>query len=133
MQLGMIGLGRMGANMVRRLLAGGQQCVVYDRQPEPVAESVKLGAVGADSLDELVIKLTPPRHVWLMVPAAIVDPTLKDLVPLLAEGDIVIDGGNSFYVDDIRRAKRAESQGNSLRRRRHQRRRVGIGTRAIAR
>ncbi len=111
MQLGMIGLGRMGANMVRRLQAGGQQCVVYDRQPEPVVESVKLGAVGANSLAELVKKMTPPRHVWLMVPAAIVDPTLKDLVPLLAEGDTVIDGGNSFYVDDIRRAKELKAKG----------------------
>jgi 6-phosphogluconate dehydrogenase len=111
MQLGMIGLGRMGANMVRRLQAGGQQCVAYDIHAAAVADSVKLGATGASSLEELVKKLAPPRAVWLMVPAAIVDRTLKDLIPLLAKGDTIIDGGNSYYVDDIRRAKELAQKG----------------------
>src|SRR5262245_50198508 len=102
MQLGMIGLGRMGANMVRRLLRGGHQCVVYDRSPDTVKELVKVGAVGAASLDELVEKLTKPRAVWLMVPAAVVDPTLQDLTARLSRGDTAIDGGNSYYIDDIR-------------------------------
>ncbi|HUE16934.1 MAG TPA: NAD(P)-binding domain-containing protein, partial [Planctomycetaceae bacterium] len=104
MQLGMIGLGRMGANMVRRLLKGGHQCVVYDVHPSAVAELVKEGATGASSLDELAQKLKPPRPVWLMVPAGVVDRTLQDLVAKLSSGDIVIDGGNSYYIDDIRRA-----------------------------
>jgi 6-phosphogluconate dehydrogenase len=112
MQLGMIGLGRMGANMVRRLLRGGHQCVVYDRSPDVVKELVKEGAVGASSLDELAEKLTRPRAVWLMVPAAVVDPTLRDLTRRLSQGDTVIDGGNSYYVDDIRRA--AELRGKGL-------------------
>jgi 6-phosphogluconate dehydrogenase len=101
MQLGMIGLGRMGANMVRRLLRGGHQCVVYDRSPDVVKELVKEGAVGAASLDELAEKLTRPRAVWLMVPAGVVDSTLRDLTQWLAQGDTVIDGGNSYYIDDI--------------------------------
>jgi 6-phosphogluconate dehydrogenase len=106
MQLGMIGLGRMGANMVRRLLRGGHACVVHDRAPEPVSALVREGATGASSLAELVEKLAPPRAVCAMVPAAYVDATLETLAPLLAEGDVVIDGGNSHYHDDIARAER---------------------------
>jgi len=101
----MIGLGRMGANMVRRLLAGGHQCVVFDRAPEAVKELTREKAVGASSLADLVKKLEKPRAVWLMVPAAVVDQTIADLLPALESGDILIDGGNSYYVDDIRRAK----------------------------
>jgi 6-phosphogluconate dehydrogenase len=111
MQLGMIGLGRMGANMVRRLLRGGHQCVVYDRSPGAVQELVKEGAVGASSLDELVEKLARPRAVWLMVPAAAVDPTLGELTRRLSRGDTAVDGGNSYYVDDIRRAAELRVQG----------------------
>jgi 6-phosphogluconate dehydrogenase len=105
MQLGMIGLGRMGANMVRRLLKGGHHCVVFDRSPKVVKELAQEKAVGAASLADLVKKLEKPRALWLMVPAAVVDATIADLQPLLEEGDILIDGGNSYYVDDIRRAK----------------------------
>jgi 6-phosphogluconate dehydrogenase len=105
MQLGMIGLGRMGANMVRRLLKGGHQCVAFDRSPKAVEELVREKAVGASSLADLVKKLDAPRAVWLMVPAAVVDQTIADLLPALGAGDILIDGGNSYYVDDIRRAK----------------------------
>jgi 6-phosphogluconate dehydrogenase len=105
MQLGMIGLGRMGANMVRRLLRAGHQCVVYDRSPKTVEELVKEKAVGASSLQDFAKKLDKPRAIWLMVPAAAVDATLADLLPHLEPGDILIDGGNSYYVDDIRLAK----------------------------
>jgi 6-phosphogluconate dehydrogenase len=105
MQLGMIGLGRMGANMVRRLLQAGHQCVVFDRSPRVVDELVKEKAVGASSLQDFVKKLDKPRAMWLMVPAAVVDATIADLLPYLEPGDILIDGGNSYYVDDIRRAK----------------------------
>jgi 6-phosphogluconate dehydrogenase len=105
MQLGMIGLGRMGANMVRRLIKKGHTCVVFDRSPQAVAGLVKDHAIGADSLMELVKKLAKPRAVWLMVPAAVVDQTIADLLPHLEAGDILIDGGNSYYVDDIQRAK----------------------------
>ena len=105
MQLGMIGLGRMGANMVRRLLKGGHQCVAFDMSPRAVAELVQEKAVGAGSLAELVKSLAKPRAVWLMVPAGVVDKTIADLLPHLEAGDILIDGGNSYYVDDIRRAK----------------------------
>ncbi len=105
MQLGMIGLGRMGANMVRRLLKEGHQCVVFDMSPNVVQEMVKERAVGASSLQDLVKKLEPPRALWLMVPAAVVDNTIRDLLPDLEAGDILIDGGNSYYVDDIRRGK----------------------------
>ena len=105
MQLGMIGLGRMGANMVRRLIQNGHQGVVYDRSPQAVNDLVKEKAVGAESLADLVKKLQKPRAVWLMVPAAVVDKSIADLLPLLEAGDILIDGGNSYYVDDIRRAK----------------------------
>ena len=104
MQLGMIGLGRMGANMVRRLLKGGHQCVVFDRSAQVVKEMAEEKAMGAASLADLVKKLDRPRAVWLMVPAAAVDRTVADLLPHLEEGDILIDGGNSYYVDDIRRA-----------------------------
>jgi 6-phosphogluconate dehydrogenase len=105
MQLGMIGLGRMGANMVRRLLKGGHQCVVFDRSPQAVTELTQEHAVGTSSLADLVKHLEKPRAVWLMVPAAVVDHTIADLLPALDRGDILIDGGNSYYVDDIRRAK----------------------------
>ena len=111
MQLGMIGLGRMGANMVRRLQRAGHACVVYDRNPGAVAELVSAGAQGATSLTELVSKLAGPRAVWLMVPAAVVDASIDDLIPLLAKDDILIDGGNSYYVDDIRRAKALAAKG----------------------
>ena len=105
MQLGMIGLGRMGANMVRRLLKGGHQCVVFDRSPQAVTELAQQKAVGTASLADLVKNLEKPRAVWLMVPAAVVDHTIADLLPALEADDILIDGGNSYYVDDIRRAK----------------------------
>ena len=105
MQLGMIGLGRMGANMVRRLLKGGHDCVVFDMSPDVVDEMVKERATGSSSLADLVKKLEKPRAVWLMVPAAVVDKTIADLLPSLQPGDILIDGGNSYYIDDIRRAK----------------------------
>ena len=105
MQLGMIGLGRMGANMVRRLIRKGHSCAVFDRSPLTVGELVKENAVGAESLIDLVKKLAKPRAVWLMVPAAVVDQTISDLLPHLEAGDILIDGGNSYYVDDIKRAK----------------------------
>ena len=105
MQLGMIGLGRMGANMVRRLIGKGHECVVFDRSPQAVSDLVKDNAVGAASLADLVKKLQKPRALWLMVPAAVVDQTIADLLPHLEAGDILIDGGNSYYVDDIRRAK----------------------------
>jgi 6-phosphogluconate dehydrogenase len=104
MQLGMIGLGRMGANMARRLLRGGHRCVVFDRSPKAVQELVQEKATGSASLEEFARKLGKPRAVWLMVPAAVVDTTIADLVPLLEADDILIDGGNSYYVDDIRRA-----------------------------
>src|SRR6201987_2577808 len=105
MQLGMIGLGRMGANMVRRLIKKGHSCVVFDRSPQAVAGLVKDHAIGADSLIDLVKKLEKPRALWLMVPAAVVDETIADLLPHLDAGDILIDGGNSYYIDDIERAK----------------------------
>ena len=105
MQLGMIGLGRMGANMVRRLLKTGHQCVVYDRSEQVVSDLVKEKATGASSLADLVKKLEKPRAIWLMVPAAVVDKEIADLLPALEAGDILIDGGNSYYIDDIRRAK----------------------------
>jgi 6-phosphogluconate dehydrogenase len=109
MKLGMIGLGRMGANMSSRLLRAGVQIVAFDRNAPKVEALVKEGAVGAASLEELVQKLEPPRAVWLMVPAAAVDGTLAALTPLLQRGDVVIDGGNSYYRDDIRRAKQLKS------------------------
>jgi len=111
MRLGMIGLGRMGANMVRRLLNNGHECVVFDRSPNVVHALVKDKAIGASSLADLVTKLERPRAVWLMVPAAIVDEMIGQLSPLLERGDIIIDGGNSYYVDDIERAKGLRSLG----------------------
>jgi len=111
MQLGMIGLGRMGANMVRRLMKNGHQCVVFDVSPKAVAELAAENASGAASLAEFVQKLEKPRAVWLMVPAAVVDRTIADLAPLLEKGDVVIDGGNSHYVDDIRRAGELAARG----------------------
>jgi 6-phosphogluconate dehydrogenase len=111
MQLGMVGLGRMGANMVRRLIKGGHECVVYDRTPKVVAELVNDKAIGGSSLQDFVRKLAKPRAIWLMVPAAVVDKSIADLLPLLARDDILIDGGNSYYVDDIRRAKQLTPKG----------------------
>jgi 6-phosphogluconate dehydrogenase len=111
MQLGMIGLGRMGANMVRRLLKSGQTCVVFDRSPDTVGDLVKEKAIGATSLADLAAKLDRPRAIWLMVPAAVVDETIGQLSPLLEPGDAIIDGGNSYYVDDIERAKGLRSLG----------------------
>ena len=111
MQLGMVGLGRMGSNMVRRLIRGGHECVVYDRAQQAVKDLVKEKAVGAASPADLVKKLAKPRAVWLMVPAAVVDQTIADLLPSLEKGDTLIDGGNSYYVDDIRRAKELASKG----------------------
>nr|WP_285725823.1 decarboxylating 6-phosphogluconate dehydrogenase [Geothrix rubra] len=107
----MIGLGRMGSNMVRRLMQAGHECVVFDRSDEAVQAMVEAGAIGAASLDELAAKLPQPRAVWLMVPAAGVDAALGDLAPRLAPGDTLIDGGNSYYVDDVRRAKELEARG----------------------
>ena len=105
MQLAMIGLGRMGANMVRRLMKKGHNCVVFNRSPQAVGELVKEGAVGASSYQDLIKKLKKPRAVWLMVPAAAVDQSIAELLPHLEAGDILIDGGNSYYIDDIRRAR----------------------------
>jgi len=111
MQLGMIGLGRMGTNMVRRLMRAGHQCVVYDLQQEAVQAIAKDGAAGTTSLEDFARKLKPPRTVWMMLPAAVVDPTLKALTPLLESDDVVIDGGNSYYHDDIRRAEELKPKG----------------------
>jgi 6-phosphogluconate dehydrogenase len=111
LQLGMIGLGRMGANMVRRLMKDGHQCVVYDRSADAVNQLAKEKATGSASLADFVQKLAPPRAIWLMVPAAVVDKSIADLLPLLAKSDILIDGGNSYYVDDIRRAKELAAKG----------------------
>jgi 6-phosphogluconate dehydrogenase len=111
MQLGMIGLGRMGGNMVRRLLRGGHRCVVYDASADAAHALAMEGAVAASSLDDFVQKLTPPRTTWLMVPAAVVDEMLSDLAPRLQQGDIVVDGGNSYYIDDLRRAETLSSRG----------------------
>jgi 6-phosphogluconate dehydrogenase len=105
MQLGMIGLGRMGANMVRRLLKGGHRCVVFDRSPKAINELVQEKAAGSSSLQDFIAKLDKPRAIWLMVPAAAVDETIAELAPHVDSGDILIDGGNSYYIDDIRRAK----------------------------
>jgi 6-phosphogluconate dehydrogenase len=111
MQLGMIGLGRMGANMVRRLMKAGHDCVVYDVSPDSVKSLAGEGATGSESMADFVGKLEKPRSIWLMVPAAVVDGTLDELVPQLDEDDAVIDGGNSYYRDDIRRAKRLAEDG----------------------
>jgi 6-phosphogluconate dehydrogenase len=111
MQLGMIGLGRMGANLVRRLMRDGHECVVYDVSPDAVKQLEGEGAVGAASMEEFVGKLTAPRAAWIMVPAAVVDSTLDQLEPLMAEDDIIIDGGNSYYRDDLARAARLKPKG----------------------
>ncbi len=111
MQLGMIGLGRMGANMVRRLMRDGHECVVFDLSADAVKRLADEGAVGASSLEDFVGKLQAPKAIWLMVPAAVVDAQLSKLVPLLSAGDIVIDGGNSYYIDDIRRAEELAALG----------------------
>jgi 6-phosphogluconate dehydrogenase len=110
MQIGMIGLGRMGANMVRRLIRKGHSCVVFNRSPQAVNELVKEKAIGATSIADIVKKLERPRAIWLMVPAAVVDDTIADLSPHLEAGDILIDGGNSYYVDDLRRARQLAPQ-----------------------
>ncbi len=111
MQIGMVGLGRMGANMVRRLQPAGHQCVVFDKNQDNVDDLVKEGATGAMSIEEFVAKLKPPRAAWLMVPAAAVDDTLHDLSTHMQKGNIIVDGGNSYYIDDIRRAKELKPQG----------------------
>ena len=111
MELGMIGLGRMGSNMVRRLIKSGHRCVVYDRSPDAVKPLVNEKAAGADSLASFVKQLSSPRAIWLMVPAAVVDQSIAELLPLLARGDILIDGGNSYYVDDLRRARELAARG----------------------
>jgi len=111
MQLGMIGLGRMGANLVRRLMRDGHECVVYDVSPDAVKQLEGEGAVGAASMEEFVGKLTAPRAAWIMVPAAVVDSTLDQLEPLMAKDDIIIDGGNSYYRDDLARAARLKPKG----------------------
>jgi 6-phosphogluconate dehydrogenase len=111
MQLGMIGLGRMGANMVRRLMRDGHQCVVYDHTPAHVSQLAGEGATGSSSFDQFIQQLRPPRAIWLMVPAAVVDSTLEQLAPKLQKGDIIIDGGNSYYIDDIRRSHQLLTRG----------------------
>ena len=111
MQLGMIGLGRMGGNMVRRLMKRGHSCVVNDHGPAKVKEFEAQGAVGALTLDDFVARLKPPRAAWLMVPAAVVDATLAELAPKMQKDDIIIDGGNSYYIDDIRRQEALRSKG----------------------
>jgi 6-phosphogluconate dehydrogenase len=111
MQLAMIGLGRMGGNMTRRLLRAGHECVIFNQSPKPVEELVKENAIAASSLADLVKKLAKPRVLWLMIPAASVDGTISQLAPHLETGDIVIDGGNSYYIDDIRRAKELAARG----------------------
>jgi 6-phosphogluconate dehydrogenase len=111
MQVGMIGLGRMGGNMVRRLMRGGHACVAYDRSAESVAALAKEGATGANALADLVATLAPPRVVWMMVPAGVVDGAIGDLAPLLQKGDVIVDGGNSHYADDLARASRLAARG----------------------
>ena len=111
MQIGIIGLGRMGGNMARRLLRARHQCVAFDRHPENVKKVSDEGGKGAASLEDLVQKLSPPRAIWMMVPAAGVDATIDQLVPQLQQGDILIDGGNSYYIDDIRRSKQLQPRG----------------------
>jgi 6-phosphogluconate dehydrogenase len=121
MELGMIGLGRMGTNMVRRLIRAGHQCVVYDIHPEAAQALAKEGAVATTSLEQFAHRLKKPRAAWMMVPAAAVDPTLKALAPLLERDDVIIDGGNSYYHDDIRRNAELKATGIHY---------VDVGTRA---
>ena len=111
MELGMVGLGRMGANMVKRLLNNGHSCVVFDRSPQAVQDLVKAKAVGATSLQDLVAKMAKPRAIWLMIPAGVVDDTIAEIAPHLESGDILIDGGNSYYIDDIRRSQELAPKG----------------------
>src|ERR1051325_4028644 len=111
MQMGMIGVGRMGASMVRRLMRGGHDCVVYDVNADAVTAVAQAGALGVSSLDELAVALKKPRVIWMMVPAAVVEQTVGDLSRRMERGDIIIDGGNSHYIDDLRRAKRLAAQG----------------------
>jgi 6-phosphogluconate dehydrogenase len=111
MQIGMYGLGRMGANMVRRLMKAGHECVVFNRSPKPIEELVQEGAIGASSIEDFIGKLNTPRVVWLMVPAGVVDHTIEQVSGLLSPGDILIDGGNSYYIDDIRRAQALAPKG----------------------
>src|SRR3954451_1667790 len=111
MQVGMIGLGRMGANMVRRLMRGGHECVVHDVSPDAIATLESEGATGAEAMEDFVAKLEKPRSICIMVPAAGVDPTPETLVPLLDADDTIIDGGNSYYRDDLRRSKELSGQG----------------------
>ena len=132
MQLGMVGLGRMGANIVRRLQRDGHDCVVYDIDPGAVAALEADGAAGAGSLEELVAKLAAPRHVWVMLPAGeITETTVTGLAQLLAPGDAIVDGGNTYYRDDIRRAATLGERGHPLRGRRHERRRVRARARLL--
>ncbi len=128
MQLGMIGLGRMGGNMVRRLIGGGHECVVFDRSPEAVAELVKEKAIGASALADFVKKLAKPRVVWLMVPAAVTDKSIADLLPLLEKGDILIDGGNSVLHRRHPARQGTGREGHPLRGRRDERRCLGPRT-----
>src|SRR5215471_17543387 len=111
MQIGIIGLGRMGANMARRLMRDGHECVVFDRSQKAIDELVTVGAKGTTKMPDFVERLERPRAVWLMIPAGVVDETISTLTPLLNEGDILIDGGNSYYIDDIRRAKELAAKG----------------------
>src|ERR1044072_35747 len=120
MQIGMIGLGRMGANMVRRLLRGGHECVINDRSPDAVKALLAEGATGDTSLDSFIAKLKPPRVIWLMIPAALVDMMLHQLVDVVAAGDVIIDGGNFYYIDDIRRRQELPAKGSHY---------VDVGTR----
>src|ERR1700745_427641 len=127
MQLGMIGLGRMGANLVRRLMRDGHRCVAYDRNPDVVKGLEAEGATGANSLEEFIGKLERPRNIWIMVPAGVVESTLDQLRPLLEADDVVIDGGNSYYRDDIPAAEDLEAEGDLLRGGRHRGGRRGPG------
>ena len=124
-QLGMVGLGRMGANIVRRLMRAGHECVVYDVNPDAISELAGEGAVGADSLSDLASKLDAPRAVWVMVPAGdITEQTVNDVAAVLESGDAIIDGGNSYYRDDMRRSAARGREGDRLHRLRHERRRL---------
>ena len=132
MQIGMVGLGRMGANMVRRLVRHGHGCVVFDRSQDAVKRLAGEGVTGTTSLVQLVSQLAEPRAVWVMLPSGeITEATITELGGLLAAGDTIVDGGNAFYKDDLRRAKESEEQGHSLRRLRHERRHLGARSRLL--